>query len=101
MLLEELHDEGAALVQRSAERGVRHLVELQLPEDVLPVGPWVREEASGIVKGDGRPGLALRFTATPASTTHALVLYKLLQSRAAQSCANFTRYLPPLRLKLG
>lgn len=40
MLLEELHDQSPPLVQGAAQRRVGHLVELQLPQDVLPIRSW-------------------------------------------------------------
>lgn len=56
MLLEELHDEGAALVQRAAQRGVGHLLVLQLPQHVLRLracGHGVTLRCRGTPRGAG------------------------------------------------
>ena len=47
MLLEELHDQSAALVQRAAQRGVGNLVVFQLPQYVLAFRSW-GGESSGL-----------------------------------------------------
>lgn len=38
VLLEELHDQSAALVQRAAQGRIGNLIVLQLPQNVVPIG---------------------------------------------------------------
>lgn len=49
MVLEELHDQGPALVQGAPQRGVWHLLVFQLPEHILGFRTWEqhREDSQG------------------------------------------------------